>query len=147
MAGIMLVAFASRALIAPGFMPASGRPFSIEICPEGLSAEVLARVEPSHSMDHADSMAMESMGMDSMAADGSMHREPAGSSHHHRGNPSQSEHCVFGTSCSAGPMSHLPLPSDFSSSREFRAATFASLAAAVRVVHLPQPRAPPSRLS
>jgi len=124
MASIMLVAFASRALIPPGFMPASGRPFSIEICWEGLSADMLAHVEPSTS-----------------------HHGPQQGPHHHRGIPSQSEHCVFGTACSAGPIPHLPLPSEFSSALKLRAVAFASIAVAVRVVHLPQPRAPPGSLS
>jgi len=110
MAGIMLAAFASCALIPPGFMPASSRPFSLEICREGLPAGLLAQ-----------------------------------GSHHHL--PSQSEHCVFGTACSAGPIPHLPLPRDFSSAQQLRAVAFASIALAVRVVHLPQPRAPPARLS
>jgi len=112
MAGIMLVAFASRVLIPPGFMPASDRPFSFEICWEGLPADMLAHVE-----------------------------------HHHHGSPSQSEHCVFGTACGAGPIPYLPLPSDFSSAQQLRAVAFASIAVPVRVVHLPQSRAPPSRLS
>jgi hypothetical protein len=115
LASIMLVAFASRVLIAPGFMPASDRPFSIEICWEGLPADLLG--------------------------------DPQQGPHHHHGSPSQSEHCVFGTACSAGPISHLPLPSDFSSPQQLRADAFASIAVAVRVVHLPQPRAPPRRLS
>jgi hypothetical protein len=154
MASMMLVAFASRALIPPGFMPASDRPFSIEICWEDLPADMLAHVEPSH----ADSMGMDPMSADSMAADSihdSMHRDPGADSsshrgplqgpHHHHGSPSQSEHCVFGTACGAGPIPHLPLPSDFSSARQLRAVAFESIAVAVRVVHLPQPRAPPSR--
>jgi hypothetical protein len=144
MAGIMLVAFASRALIPPGFMPASGRPFSIEICWEGLTADMLAHVEHSH----ADSMGMESMGMGGMPAeDSTSHHGPLQGAHPHSGSPSQSEHCVFGTACSAGPVLHLPLPSDFSSAQQLRAVAFASIAVAVRVVHLPQPRAPPGRLS
>jgi hypothetical protein len=137
-ASIMLVAFASRVLIPPGFMPTSGWPFSIEICWEGLPAGVLAHVEPSRT---------DSMGMDSMPADSSSHPVPQQGPHHHHGSPSQSEHCVFGTACSAGPIPHLPLPSDFSSARQLRMVAFASIAVAVRVVHLPQPRAPPSRLS
>ena len=52
MASIMLVAFASRMLIPPGFMPASGRPFLIEICWEGLPAGMLALVEPAHADVH-----------------------------------------------------------------------------------------------
>lgn len=139
MAGIMLVAFASRVLIPPGFMPASGRPFLMEICLEGLSADMLAHVEP----PHADSMGMQSMGMDPMPAHSTSHRDPLQGAHHHHGSPSQSEHCVFGTACSAGPIPHLPLPSDFSSAQQLRAVAFASIAVAVHLVHLPQSRAPP----
>lgn len=160
MAGIMLVAFASRVLIPPGFMPASGWPFSLEICWEDLPADMLAHVEPAHADSMGmDSMDMESMPADSMAADSihdSMHRDPVADStshrgpqqgpHHHHGSPSQSEHCVFGTACSAGPIPHLPLAGDFSSAQQLRPGAFASIAVAVRGVHLPQPRAPPSRL-
>jgi hypothetical protein len=130
MASIMLVALASRVLIPPGFMPASDRRFSIEICWDGLPAGVLAQLEPAH----ADSTGI--------------HRGPQQGPHsHHHGSPLQTEHCVFGTACSAGPISHLPLPSDFSSAQPLRAVAFASIGAAVRVVHLPPPRAPPPRLS
>jgi hypothetical protein len=132
-----------RALIPPGFMPAGDRPFSIEICWEGLPAAMLAQGEPSH----ADSMGT-----------GSVHREPVGDStshrgplqaghHHHSGSPSHSEHCVFGTACSAGPIVHLPLLSDISSAQQLRAVAFISIAGALRFVHLPQPRAPPGQLS
>ncbi len=108
---MMLVAFVSRLLIPPGFMPASGRPFLMEICGEGLTAGPL----------HA--------------------------AHHHPGSSSQGEHCVFGTACSAGPIPHLPLPGDFPSGQPLRAAASASIADTIRLVHLPQPRAPPVRLS
>jgi hypothetical protein len=40
-AGVMLLAFALRALIPQGFMPASDRPFALEICPEGFPAQLL----------------------------------------------------------------------------------------------------------
>ncbi len=165
MAGMMLVAFASRALIPPGFMPASGRPFSIEICREGLTADVLAQVESSHANSaEVDSMDMDSMDMGSMDM-GSMRMDPTpaspiprlgGSTSHdehrhapfnHHGSPSQSEHCVFGTACNAGPIPQLPLPGDFSSAATARAVALASLAGAGHLVHLPQPRAPPGRLS
>jgi len=133
MASILLVAFASCALIPPGFMPAGGRPFSLEICREGLPAGLLAHLEPAHA------------GMDMPAESMAPHHDTPQGSHHHP--PSQSEHCVFGTACSAGPIPHLPLPSGFSSARQFGAIAFSSIAIAVRVVHLPQPRAPPVRLS
>jgi len=116
-ASIMLVAFALRGLIPAGFMPASDRPFSLEICWEGLPAGVLAHVGPSRQGPH------------------------------HHGSPSQSEHCVFGAGCSAGPIPHLPLPGDFSSAQQLIAVVFVSIAGAVHLVHLPQPRAPPGQLS
>ncbi len=40
LAALMLTAFAVRALVPAGFMPAGGA-FSIEICPEGFSAQLL----------------------------------------------------------------------------------------------------------
>jgi hypothetical protein len=118
---LMLVAFAARALIPPGFMPESGRPFSVEICWEDFPADMLV-----HGMR---------MDMGSAAV------------HHQPGRPSHSEHCVFGTACSAGPIPHLPLPNDISPARQLRAVDLVSAARTVRLVHLPQPRAPPGRLS
>ena len=142
MAGIMLAAIASRMLIPPGFMPATGRPFLMEICWEDLSTDMLTHVEP----PDADSVSMESMGMDPMPAHFTSQRGPLQAAHHHSGSPLQSEHCVFGTACGAGPIPHLPLPSDFSSAPQLRAVAFALIAVPVRVVHLPPPRAPPVRL-
>ncbi|HTV97287.1 MAG TPA: hypothetical protein VME42_14865 [Steroidobacteraceae bacterium] len=148
MAGVMLAAFASRALIPAGFMPASDRPFSIEICWEGLPAEVLAQIEPAHAASESmGSMDMQSMDMGMPAGHSTSERGPRHGSHHHPGSPSHAEHCVFGTASSAGPIPHLPLPSEASAAQPVRAVAFASIAVAVRVVHLPQPRAPPGRLS
>jgi hypothetical protein len=41
-AGVLLFAFVLRSLVPEGFMPASERPFSVEICPEGFPAQLLA---------------------------------------------------------------------------------------------------------
>src|ERR1700739_3487648 len=124
MAGIMLVAFALRVLLPPGSIPGSSRPFLMEICSEGLSADMLEHVES----PHADSLGS---------------REGA---HHRHGTPSPNDLCVFGTAGSAGPIPRLPPASDFSSARQLRALAFASIVGAVHRVHLPQPRAPPGRL-
>ena len=115
----MLVAFAARALIPLGFMPASDRPFSIDICWEGFPAGMLA-----HGATH----------------------------HHHSGSPASpqnphSEHCVFGTACGAGPIPHLPPPSDVPAAEPLRAVAFVSIAGAVHLVYLPPSRAPPRQLS
>jgi hypothetical protein len=156
MASIMLVAFASRALIPVGFMPATHRPFAIEICWDGLPADLLAHAQSSRS-DSTDigstdmgSMDMGSMDMGSMGTD-SIHpaavprpaAAPLQGPRHHHGNHASSDHCVFGSACSAGPVAHLPPPSDFSSADGLLAVGVASIAVAVRVVHLPPSRAPP----
>jgi len=47
----MLFAFAVRSFIPEGFMPSSARPFSVEICPEGFPAQLLAG-HLHHGKDH-----------------------------------------------------------------------------------------------
>lgn len=47
-AGVMLFALAVRALIPQGFMPSWDRPFSVEICPEGLPVQLLAHAGHHH---------------------------------------------------------------------------------------------------
>jgi len=46
--GAMLFAFAGHALIPQGFMPASGHPFSVEICPEDFPAQLLMHAGHHH---------------------------------------------------------------------------------------------------
>jgi hypothetical protein len=133
-AGILLVAFALRALIPQGFMPASGRPFSLELCWEGLPTAMLV---------HAERPDDGTMDMGSMPM-GSMHGHSQGA-HHHTG--SSSDHCVFGAACSPGPITHVPQPSDFGVPPPLRAVAFVSFASTIRLVYLPQSRAPPGQLS
>jgi hypothetical protein len=51
-ASAMLLAFVVRALVPQGFMPASDRTFSVEICPEGFPAQLLAHVGHHHPGTH-----------------------------------------------------------------------------------------------
>jgi hypothetical protein len=51
-AGAMLLAFALRALVPQGFMPATDRPFAVEICPEGFPAQML--MAGGHHHHHGD---------------------------------------------------------------------------------------------
>ena len=122
---IMLVAFALRALIPTGFMLGGDQRFPIEICWDGLPAAMLA------SMDMG-SMDMRSMDMGSM---------PGGHQH------SAGEHCLFGTACGSGPLPHLALPVALVSGRQLAATEISASPNAVRLVHLPQSRAPPVQLS
>jgi hypothetical protein len=144
MASMLLVVFALHAFVPSGFMPAKGRPFLLEICDEDLPADLAARVNPSsaHSMD------MASMDMDAMPAENSiLNRVAQQRPHHHGGSSSRGEHCVFASACIAGPIPHWPTSGEISRARPLRAVALAAIAVAVRVVHLPQPRAPPSQLS
>jgi len=149
-AGALLVAFALRALIPQGFMPASGRPFSLEICWQGLPAAMLAHAEPADTgtmdMDSMPGSMHDSMHQGAMADTMSHPGLPQGA-HGHTGHPSSSDYCVFGAAWSPGPITHFPQPSDFSFPPPLRAVAFVSIADAIRLVYLPQSRAPPGRLS
>ena len=106
---VLLVALLFRALVPAGFMPASDRPFSIEICHDGFPTQLLSH-------------------------DGSRH--PGGSSHF--------EHCLFGSSSTAGPTPHVaPVRSV---TLPCVGSVFAVVPSPVcgRLVHVPQARAPPS---
>jgi hypothetical protein len=104
------------------------RPFSIEICWDGFPAAMLVQGESAQ----ADAMDMGTMDMGGM-----------GGGHHH----SISDHCVFGSACSAGPLSHQAHPNELTFMQRVPAAKLASIADTVRLVHLPQSRAPPGQLS
>jgi hypothetical protein len=142
LAGILLAGVASRALIPAGFMPSADRPFSLELCWDGFPAVLLAQSEPTH----AHSADLDSMPGHSMAGEG-WHGAMGGVHHHHPGTAPHNEHCVFGSACSAGPVSQPPLANDCSIAHRLERVEFASIAQPVRLVHLPQPRAPPARLS
>jgi hypothetical protein len=55
LAGLMLAAFAVRALIPQGFMPSHAAPLSLEICPDGLPAQLLAHGVHRHPGGHPHS--------------------------------------------------------------------------------------------
>jgi len=67
--------------------------------------------------------------------------------HTHGGSPAHTEHCAFGGAGTVGPLTCLSPLAEASAARHAAAVDVLSVAAAVRLVHLPQPRAPPGRLS
>jgi hypothetical protein len=71
-----------RAYIPAGFMPASGVPFALELCPVGL-----AGMPAAHSLHHAGT-----------------HDHPG--SHDHTGLHAEFAACPFGSAPAAGPISH-----------------------------------------
>ena len=124
----LLLAFVLRALIPAGYMPASDRPFALQICPDGLPAQW---GQPAQSDEHAQH-----------GTHGG-HDAPASDQGSHPHDTLRASHCVFATVASAGaPEFHAPV-----------ATSESSYAVAVRprqiVVQPPeyrpqQPRGPPS---
>jgi hypothetical protein len=108
-AGIMLLAFAARALVPQGFMPASDGLLRVRICPEGFRAQLLVH-----------------------------------SGHHHGETPSDTEHCVFGSACFAGPVPHLPPLTGILPAPRVPRTPFISTAILVQLFHLPYARGPPA---
>lgn len=153
-AGAMLLAFAVRALVPQGFMPASDGTFSLVICPEDFPAALLARAsqaeqpadheEPAEHAWHAEPMAhAEHMGHAEHVADAERGGQAA---HHEHGghDHSRADHCVFGTACSGGPLSQHPALLALASTEPEPATRNDSAFIIVRLVHLPEPRGPPA---
>ncbi|MDE2449841.1 MAG: hypothetical protein KGO22_12770 [Gammaproteobacteria bacterium] len=120
---LALLAFALRALIPIGFMPAGDGTFSLLICPGGLPPALL----PGQKMLHDD------MGM------------PMPQPEHHHGHGVMDDgYCIFTTGFSPAPpplllaaLALLVAILGVGSSR-------VSAPAGIRLVHVPQARAPPA---
>jgi hypothetical protein len=54
------------------------------------------------------------------------------------------DHCVFGSACAGGPVSHLPFISGVFLAELAQAAPFLSAAIVVQLVYLPHVRGPPA---
>lgn len=114
-----LLAFALRALIPVGFMPAADGSLSLMICPAGFPAELLPR----------KSMPMSGMPM------------PA---QQHRGHGLMDEgYCAFTTGFSSAPPPLLLLAVLLLLSCIAVIAVTVPAPGGIRLVHLPQARAPP----
>lgn len=145
-ANLVLAAFALRTLIPAGFMLAEGHPLTVVICPDGFPARLLSR--------NADTMSGVA-GMRGTSAMAGMADTPGVGHHVPRGGPvpshgdrqggghSQTEHCLFTSGSSHGPIPILTAP--VSLARVFHRVTVAprELPASVRLVYIPPPRAPP----
>ncbi len=135
-ASIILVAFALRALVPAGFMLASGHPLTVIICPDGFPAHVLSQ----SGRGMPDVAGMPDMpGMPGIPGDG--HTSPNGD--HHRGNPPHSDHCLFTSGSGHGPTPAFAAPVIAIPSFREVALAPTQRVSAVRLVYVPQPRAPP----
>jgi hypothetical protein len=126
LAAIALLAFAVRALIPVGYMPSGNGFFGLQICPEGLSAQALALIDP-HAAHHHH-----------LGAGGTAGAHP----HDHQSWASG--HCAFAALAAAAPSPH-PVSIELT----LAAASVSNLTEPVRVAERhryrsSQPRGPPS---
>lgn len=133
---LVVAAFALRALIPSGFMLDSGHRLAIVICPDGFPADLL----PQGNMDMSVGMSMSSASM----SHGDVTHESMPRGNRHAAGHFQSDHCLFTSGSSSGPVLHFAgLASNVQIVREAMAMP-ERLAAPVRFVYVPQPRAPPN---
>jgi hypothetical protein len=156
----LLVALVVRALIPAGFMPATDRPFSFQICPDGFPAALLKTgtagllhlddASPTHAHHHhgdgataAEPALDPPSGASSLAGEASENGpQPNGPGHHH--SSVSSEHCVFAAAAGTVALAFAPTfsaPAITLGAPEF---SYVSPAVESRRFHLPQPRGPPS---
>lgn len=120
---LVLLAFALRALIPLGFMPAADGTFSLMICPGGFPPALLPEQKTMHG----------GMGM------------PMPQPHHHRGHGVMDDaYCVFTTGFGAAPPSLLPETLFLLLAAIALVVSTLSAPAGIRFVHIPQARAPPA---
>jgi hypothetical protein len=94
--GILLGLLLLRAYVPVGFMPASGKPFLLQLCP----AAAPVSMDPGMHMDMGMQMGA-GMSMDPHAG-----ADPAASMHH-SGSHGHFDNCPFGSAPAAGPVSHF----------------------------------------
>jgi len=129
--GILLVAFVLRALIAPGYMPSADRPFTLQICPDGFPAHLLAAVPASHA-EHQSST------HEHGAQDAFPHDKGKG----HQHGASSIGHCIFGAATGVGPLPQVVAVAESSAQPLLPTKnTLPSFETERRRIH--QPRAPP----
>lgn len=144
----VLAAFALRALIPAGFMLAEGLPLTVVICPDGFPAQLLSpRGPPMPGMAGMPDMPAMSMPDAPQGASGGRLASLGGHVAPDKGRPagghSQSEHCLFSSGSSHGPAPLLTAPPSVVPVLREATAAPRQLPGSVRLVYVPQPRAPP----
>ena len=132
---LMLLAFALRALIPIGFMPAGDGTLSLMICPGGLPAGLLQGQSMSQGVDQGMGQGMPMSGGTRMPT------------HQQHGNGVMDDgYCAFTTGFSSAPPPLLLAILFVLLSCAAVTAVTVLAPAGIRLVHLPQARAPPAPL-
>jgi len=124
----LLIALFVRALIPAGFMPATDRPFSFQVCPDGFPVALLQHEAAHHH--HVDGMLM---------AD----HDHSAPEHNH--STASAEHCVFAAAAGVFALAwaatfSAPAATITAPEVDYLPPSFESLR-----FRLPQPRGPPAR--
>jgi hypothetical protein len=120
--GVLLVTLAMRALVPMGFMPSVERPFTLQLCPDGIPVLLL---QSGHDFAHQHGS------------------ERAGSGTHHH-DLSHTDHCVFAAAAGVGPTSHWSLATPTIEALLGSPFHSATVVIAVQRFRTQQPRAPPT---
>jgi hypothetical protein len=123
----LLFAFALRALVPVGFMPSAERPFSFEVCPDGLPVAVVAALPAAHAGHHHHS------------------QKPDDSSGHagHNHGSAHADRCPFAMGAAA-PTPHVAPWTALAAPAAPLARAVAADASAGARYRAQQPRGPPS---
>ena len=129
---LVLLALAMRALVPAGFMPATDRPFSFEICPDGFPAQLLQQHGEAVHQHHHHAAQDEGSG-----------RSSTPGSHDH--GAARAEHCVFAGAASVGPAPQIAVLVDSIESMAPPQLYFFTRLPELTRHRVQQPRAPPAR--
>jgi hypothetical protein len=122
---LLLIAVAVRALIPAGFMPSADRPFTLQICPDGLPSQFLQSAHHHHAQDDGGS------------------QNPEKGSHEH--GAARAEHCVFAAAAGVAPAPQITMLLAPVETRAALAFTPATRTPELTRHRVQQPRAPPTR--
>lgn len=130
---VVLMMLTLRMLIPVGYMPSAERALTLQLCPDGLPAQLLERIAGTQpavgSMDHATH---------------SMAHDPSGHTHaDHHGHALHVEHCPFAASASAALTPHIASVVPVATIDAEMLAPPKSPKRAVQRSRTQQPRAPP----
>jgi hypothetical protein len=135
--GILLGLLLLRAYVPVGFMPASGKPFQLELCPAAAPLSMEGGTPAVLGVGESMSASM------SMAIHMPMHMHGAMDPMRHSGSHGHFDNCPFGSVPAAGPVSHVVAFQPGGDIAHHSVAVFQSWRSGQRWQRANQPRGPP----
>jgi len=140
----LLLALVTRALIPAGFMPATDRPLSFQICPDGFPAQLLAGSQDPHAHHHHGVHGAGHPDTGAEQTPAAQSDEAANAGTHHQHSAAGNEHCVFAAAAAAGPFAFAPtFAADAAIALPIAAPSLPAHTESLRF-RIPQPRGPPA---